>query len=79
VCWVARTHQTLFCQRVSGGRETRRMVSLMEVVSSNGLQIDQEDIANSLLRLQIGDEVLSVTLNCYDAIDDDDGSGRRAL
>lgn len=51
----------------------------MDVVAKNNLAITEEDIAASMLRIQGGEEVVSVTLSLYDDIDDDDASGRRAL
>ncbi|KAA8898641.1 hypothetical protein FN846DRAFT_962053, partial [Sphaerosporella brunnea] len=78
VCWVARPSTTLYCQRIGGGPGSRVSVLFMDVIREHNLPISRDDIVDSLLRLQIGD-VLSVTLNCYDGIDDDDGSGRRAF
>ncbi|KAI5854160.1 hypothetical protein BZA05DRAFT_393415 [Tricharina praecox] len=77
VCWVSRV--ALHCQRISGGIETRRSTLFMDVVAKNNLAITEEDIAASMLRIQGGEEVVSVTLSLYDDIDDDDASGRRAF
>lgn len=78
MCWVTRAMTTLHVQNIHGGVETRRCVKFMEVVERNGLPISNEDVSNAMLRIQVGEEVLTVTLNCYDDVDDDDGSGRRA-
>ncbi|KAF8253072.1 hypothetical protein K440DRAFT_657604 [Wilcoxina mikolae CBS 423.85] len=79
VCWVTSAQTTLHSQSISRGPSSRRSAVIMDVVAEHNLPISNEDIAGSLLRIQVADEVLSIILNCYDDIDDDNMSGRRAF
>jgi hypothetical protein len=79
VCWVTNAQTTLHSQSISKGPSSRRSADIINVVAEHNLPISNEDIAGSVLRIQVADEILSIILNCYDEVDDDNGSGRRAL
>ena len=79
VCWVSRSMMALHCQCISGGIETRKTSMFMDLVAKHNLSITEDDIAASMMRIQVGEGVISITLSLYDDIDDDDASGRKAL
>jgi hypothetical protein len=70
ICWVSRTSMSVHSQRVGAGIGTRRKASLLDIATQNGFHLTHGAIASAAIRIQVGDEVVSVTLNMYNIVGD---------